>query len=371
MSSSTSESLRRTPLYEVHKSLGAKVVPFAGWEMPVQYAGGITAEHRAVRTGVGLFDVSHMGEFVVRGERALEFCNHVLSNDASRLAVGQAQYAGLLNERGTFEDDCLVYRFDNRMMIVANASNAPKDFAHIEPHAATFGVELEDVSDGIALLALQGPDAERVLQPLTPADLAGIRFYHSIEDTVAGIPDVIISRTGYTGEAGFELYFPADRAVELWQALTRDPAVVPCGLGARDTLRLEAGLVLYGNEIDDSVTPLEAGLGWTVKLQKGDFVGRDALVAQKEAGVERKLVGFTLPDRAIPRSGYPVFAPGGEPSGVVCSGTMSPTLGKPIGTCYLPVAHVAEGTEFEVELRGRRVAATVSPMPFYKRGGAA
>lgn len=371
MTSTTREALRRTPLYDVHVGLGARLVPFAGWEMPVQYATGINAEHRAVRTGVGLFDVSHMGEFEVRGERALEFCNYIVSNDVARLAEGQALYAGLLNERGTFEDDCLVYRFADRMLIVVNASNAAKDFAHIQPHVARFGVELVDVSDRTALLALQGPGAEGVLQPLTETNLAAIPNYHAVEGTVAGIPGVLISRTGYTGELGFELYLAPERAVELWQALTRDPAVVPCGLGARDTLRLEAGLALYGNEIDDTVTPLEAGLGWTVKFQKGDFVGREALVRQKEAGVPRKLVGFTMAERAIPRHGFPVFAPDGSSSGVVCSGTMSPTLGTPIGTCYLPTEHAVEGGTVEVEIRGKRVPATVRKLPFYKRGGAA
>ena len=367
MHTTNSTELSRTPLYDTHVALGAKMVPFAGFEMPVQYRSGISAEHAAVRTGAGLFDVSHMGEFTVRGERALEFCNHVVTNDVSRLVEGQAQYSGLLNERGTFVDDCLVYRYADHMMIVVNASNAAKDFAHIQPYAAQFGVELTDESASIALLALQGPLAEQVLQPLVSTDLTAIPFYHSVRGSVAGIPDVIISRTGYTGEAGFELYLAADRAVECWEALTRDQRVVPCGLGARDTLRLEAGLMLYGNDIDDTVTPLEAGLGWTVKLQKGDFVGRDALVAQKEAGVKRKLVGFTLDQRGIARNGHPVFAPGGEPSGAVCSGTMSPTLGVPIGTCFLPVEHAAPGTAFEVEIRGRRMGATVRKLPFYKR----
>lgn len=367
--STSPDSLQRTPLHEVHKALGAKMVPFAGWEMPVQYPTGISAEHKAVRTGAGLFDVSHMGEFIVRGERALEFCNYMVSNDVSRIVEGQAQYAGLLNERGTFVDDLLTYRFADRMMFVVNASNAPKDLEHILGYADQFGVEVEDVSSSMALLALQGPDAERVLQPLTPADLAGIKTYHCVEEMVAGVPDVIVSRTGYTGEAGFELYLPAERAVEVWQAITRDSSVVPCGLGARDTLRLEAGLLLYGNDIDDTVTPLEAGLGWTVKMQKGDFVGREALAAQKEAGVQRKLVGFTFEERAIARSGYPVFAPDGSPSGTVCSGTMSPTLSIPIGTCYLPAGSTDEGTRFEVEVRGRRVPAVVRKLPFYKRGG--
>ncbi len=370
MASPDAPTLKRTPLHDIHQALGARLVPFAGYLMPVQYA-GITAEHTAVRSGVGLFDVSHMGEFIVRGERALEFVNHVVSNDVTKLAEGQAQYAGLLTEQGTFVDDCLVYRLADRVMIVVNASNAARDFTHIAPHAERFGVTLEDVSDAIALLALQGPEAERVLQPHTPADLTGIAYYHALEESVAGIPDVLISRTGYTGEDGFELYVPSDRAVELWEALTRDPAVVPCGLGARDTLRLEAGMSLYGHEIDDTVTPLEAGLAWTVKLAKEDFVGREALAAQKAAGVPRKLVGFTFAERAIARQGYAVTDPVGAPSGSVCSGTMSPTLGTPIGTCFLPAEHASEGTAFTVDVRGKPVTATVTKLPFYKRARSA
>jgi aminomethyltransferase len=360
----TGTSLKRTPLHEIHVALGGKIVPFAGYEMPVQYAGGITAEHRAVRESCGIFDVSHMGEFWITGDRAVDFVNHVTTNDVAALAVGQVQYSTILNDRGTIEDDCLVYRFADRIMMVVNASNAAKDFAQIEPHASRFGVTLTDASDETALLAVQGPDAAAVLQPLTRTDLGAIRYYHLAEGVVAG-HQAIVSRTGYTGEDGFELYFPNGSAVPLWNAIVNTGRVTPCGLGARDTLRLEMGMALYGNDIDDTTTPLEAGLAWLVKLGKGEFVGRDALVAQKERGLTRRLVGFTMAERNFPRHGYPVFHDR-QPSGVVCSGTMSPTLGIPIGTCYLPLAATKEGTTFEIEIRGKRVPAAVTKPPFYK-----
>jgi aminomethyltransferase len=361
---SDTATLKRTPLHDVHAALGAKIVPFAGYEMPVQYPSGITAEHRAVREGCGVFDVSHMGEFWVTGDRAVDFVNHVTTNDVAALAVGQVQYSTILNERGTIEDDCLVYRFADRIMMVVNASNAAKDYAHIVRHAGRFGVQLRDASDETALLAVQGPRAASILQTLTDTDLATIRYYHFREGRVAG-RDAIISRTGYTGEDGFELYVDNDVAVPIWNALMKTGLVVPAGLGARDSLRLEMGMALYGNDIDDTVTPLEANLAWLVKLRKGDFVGRDALVAQKEKGIEKKLVGFTMQDRNFPRHGYPVFYQG-QPSGEVRSGTMSPTLGIPIGTAYLPAAAAKEGTQFEVEIRGKRLPATVVKPPFYK-----
>jgi len=365
----STDTLKRTPFHEIHQRLGAKLVPFAGYEMPVQYPTGITAEHKAVRESAGLFDVSHMGEFIVRGAEAVEFVNHVTTNNVDVLAAGQIQYSGILNERGTFEDDCLVYRFADHIMVVVNASNAAKDLAHISRYKERFDCTIEDVSDSIALLALQGPEASRVLAGLTSTDLAAIKYYHFAEGTVAGVSDVVISRTGYTGEDGFELYFDAAHGEAVWNALVADPAVVPAGLGSRDSLRLEMGMALYGSDIDDAVTPYEAGLGWIVKLQKGDFVGRDALVAQKERGVERKLVGFTTGERAFPRQGYPVYHAGAA-CGDVRSGTMSPTLGTPIGTCYLPAASAVEGTEFEIEIRGKRVPARVVKTPFYKRPGA-
>jgi glycine cleavage system T protein len=357
-------ALKRTPFYEKHAALGAKLVPFAGYEMPVQYAQGITVEHNAVRQRCGLFDVSHMGEFIIRGDRAVDFVNFVTTNDVAALAIGQVHYSTILNDRGTIEDDCLVYRFADHLMMVVNASNVAKDFAHIARHAKRFGVTLEDVSDEMGLLALQGPQAEKILQPLTKTDLSAIKYYHFTEGEVAGMP-MIISRTGYTGEDGFELYHDIQYSTRLWDALIAAGDVTPAGLGARDTLRLEMGMALYGNDIDDTVTPLEANLAWLVKLKKGEFVGSSVLERQKANGVSKKLVGFTLGDRNIARHGYPVFA-GGEPSGEVRSGTMSPTLGVPIGTCYLPTALAKEGSTFDVEIRGKRVPATVVKTPFYK-----
>lgn len=363
-SPSAPTALKRTPFYEKHVALGAKIVPFAGYEMPVQYAQGISAEHKAVRERAGLFDVSHMGEFIITGDRAVDFANYVTTNDVAALALGQVHYSTILNERGTIEDDCLVYRFADKVMMVVNASNVQKDFAHIAKHADKFGVTLEDVSDAMGLLALQGPRAAELLQKLTKTDLSKIGYYHFAEGEVAGMP-MIISRTGYTGEDGFELYHDVRYSTKLWDALMAAGDVTPAGLGARDTLRLEMGMALYGNDIDDTVTPLEANLAWLVKLKKGEFVGSDVLNRQKAEGVTKKLVGFTLGDRNIARHGYPVFA-NGQPSGVVCSGTMSPTLGTPIGTAYLPTAQAKEGSTFEVEIRGKRVPATVVKPPFYK-----
>lgn len=360
--------LKRTPFYEKHVALGAKIVPFAGYEMPVQYPRGITVEHKAVREHAGLFDVSHMGEFIIRGPGSspVDFVNYVTTNDVAALAIGQVHYSTILNDRGTIEDDCLVYRFADHIMMVVNASNVAKDFAHIARHAGKFGVQLEDVSDQMGLLALQGPAAASILQPLTDVDLSSIGYYHFAEGKVSGMP-MIVSRTGYTGEDGFELYHGVQYSTRLWDALMGADSVTPAGLGARDTLRLEMGMALYGNDIDDTVTPLEANLAWLVKLKKGEFVGSPVLNAQKANGLTKKLVGLTLGDRNIARHGYPVFV-GGEASGVVCSGTMSPTLGIPIGTAYVPAAAAKEGTEIEVEIRGRRVPGTVVKMPFYKEG---
>jgi aminomethyltransferase len=357
-------ALRRTPFYEKHVALGAKIVPFAGYEMPVTYPVGLMAEHKAVRERCGLFDVSHMGEFIIRGARAIDFVNYVTTNDVAALAVGQVQYSTILNDRGTIEDDCLVYRFTDKVMMVVNASNVAKDLAHIVRHASRFGVTVTDLSDEMGLLALQGPEAARILAPLTDVDLAAIKYYHFSEGNVAGMP-MIVSRTGYTGEDGFELYHDVRYSLRLWDALMAAGNVTPAGLGARDTLRLEMGMALYGNDIDDTVTPLEANLGWLVKLKKGDFVGSAVLNEQKANGVSKKLVGFTLPDRNIARHGYPVFA-ANAPSGEVRSGTMSPTLGIPIGTAYVPTALSKEGNTFDVEIRGKRVPATVVKTPFYK-----
>jgi len=359
------QTLKRTPFHDIHVSLGAKMVPFAGYEMPVQYPTGITAEHRAVRESCGLFDVSHMGEFEISGQDAVAFVTRVTSNDVAALAVGQVQYSTILNERGTIEDDCVVYRFEDRLMMVVNASNKDKDLEHIRCFVGQMQVTLTDVSDDTALFALQGPNAESILEPHVSVDLSSIGYYHFAVGDVAGAR-AVISRTGYTGEDGFELYFSPKYAKHVWDTLTAD-GVTPAGLGCRDTLRLEMGMALYGNDIDDTTTPLEAGLGWVVKLGKGDFVGRDALAAQKERGVARRLVGFTTSERSFPRHGYPVYV-GGAASGIVCSGTMSPSLGIPIGTCYVPTASAKPGTPLEIEIRGQRVAAEVVRTPFYTRG---
>jgi aminomethyltransferase len=359
--------LKRTPLYHIHASLGAKIVPFAGFEMPVQYPTGITAEHKAVREKAGLFDVSHMGEFMIRGTQAVDFVNYVTTNDVSALQPGQAHYSTILREDGTIVDDCLVYRAEDRVIMVVNGSNIDKDFAHISRFLPKFpSTTLGNVSDEVALLALQGPEAARILQQHTDTDLSQIKYYEHRFGKVADV-DAYLSRTGYTGEDGFELYFDAGDAETIWKALTASGEVTPAGLGARDSLRLEMGMALYGNDLDDTTTPLEASLGWLVKMKKGDFVGRDALVKQKEQGLRRKLVGFTTSERSFPRHGYPVFA-NGAPSGEVRSGTMSPTLGIPIGTAYVPPGSAAEGSPLEIEIRGKRIPAVVQTMPFYKNG---
>ena len=361
----TAAALKRTPFYDIHKALGARIVPFAGYEMPVSYPSGLIAEHNAVRKQAGLFDVSHMGEFVVRGARMVEYINSVTSNDVAALADGQVHYSTILYDNGTIVDDCLVYKFDDRIVMVVNASNREKDFAHIAPLAQKFGCTIGDISDDIALLALQGPVAEQILQPLVDIDLSKIQYYWHSWGHVQGMHS-LISRTGYTGEDGFELYFDPRFAGPIWDLLMKSGTVTPAGLGARDTLRLEMGMALYGNDIDDTVTPLEANLGWLTKLGKGDFTGRAALLKQKEQGLARRLVGFTVDDgRSIARHGYPVFHEG-KPSGDVKSGTMSPSLGIPIGTAYLPLAGAKEGSRFEIDIRGKRVTATVVKPPFYK-----
>lgn len=362
----TDSTLKRTPFHDIHVAAGAKMVPFAGFEMPIQYPTGITAEHQAVRKSCGVFDVSHMGEFIIRGKQAIDFVTYVTSNDVAALAVGQVHYSAILTEQGTFVDDCLVYRYADHIMMVVNGSNKDKDFAHISRYLSKFDATLEDVSDDVGLLAVQGPQAEAILQALTPAALPDIKYYWFVETTVAGLP-MTLSRTGYTGEDGFELYHSAKDSAALWKALMETQRITPAGLGCRDSLRLEMGMALYGNDIDDSITPLEAGLGWLVKMKKGDFVGRSALEAQKAAGVPRKLVGFTFAEKAIPRHGYPVFVDG-QPSGVVMSGIMSPSVGVGLGTAYVPTAHAKEGNTLEVEIRGKRITGTIVPFPFWKQG---
>jgi aminomethyltransferase len=335
----------------------------------VQYPTGILEEHRAVRTNAGLFDVSHMGEVDVRGPDALALVQHLMTNDASKLEVGQAQYSVMCREDGGAIDDCIVYRFADRYMIVVNAANRAKDFDWIMAHAADRHVMVTDISDEIGLLALQGPLAASILARLTNANLDGIRYYHFTEGMVDGGP-AIISRTGYTGEDGFELYVAAGAAASLWRRLLEaggPDGLVPVGLGARDSLRLEMGYALYGNDIDEQHTPLEAGLGWVTKLDKDDFVGRDALAKQKEAGVEEKLVGFLLKERGFPRHGYPVRWQG-KHVGEVTSGAHAPSLNVGVGMAYVPRAAAKPGTPIEIVVRDRPVAAEVMRPPFYKDG---
>ncbi len=357
---------RKTPLYEAHRALGARLVDFAGWEMPVQYT-SVIAEHEAVRNAAGLFDVSHMGEVEFQGPGALASANGLITNDLGRIANGQAVYAGLLNHGGGFVDDVVAYRFSpERILICVNASNRAKDFAWMREHAGV--VKPVDRGDDYAQLAVQGPKAAAILQRLTSVPLAGIATYHFVEGPVAGV-GCIISRTGYTGEDGFELYCPPDRAVALWNALLEGGAadgLRPAGLGARDSLRTEMKYALYGNDIDDLHTPLEAGLGWVVKWDKGDFVGRAALESQRQAGVSRKLVGFEMREPGIARHGYPLLG-AGAPVGEVTSGTMGPSVKKAIGIGYLPTALAREGTQVEVEIRGRPVKAEVVKTPFWRK----
>ncbi|MGD2154643.1 MAG: glycine cleavage system aminomethyltransferase GcvT [Gemmatimonadales bacterium] len=363
--------LKRTPLYAEHLKLGGKIIPFAGFEMPVQYPAGVSAEHRAVREHAGLFDVSHMGEFLLAGERAAEFVDHLVANDISRREPWQATYCVMCNGNGGVVDDLLVYKFPDRFRLVVNAANIEKDFAWVSRCMEGFGaqgVELVNESDAVALLALQGPESEPILAPLCDVDLSTLGYYRFVESRAAGKP-CVVSRTGYTGEDGFELYCEPGDASQLWNALlgAGGGRIQPVGLGARDTLRLEAGLALYGNDIDDETTPLEAGLAWTVKLDKGEFVGRDALVAQKEKGLERKLCGFVLKSRGFPRPGYEIRCRG-TAVGTVRSGTVGPTVGQGIGTGYLPPELAKPGTEIEIVIRDRANAAEVVKMPFYKEG---
>lgn len=364
----TSEAgAKRTPLYKRHLAAGGKIVDFAGWQLPVQYS-GLMDEHRAVRSAAGLFDVSHMGEFKLTGAGAENLLQRLTPNDVSKLAPGRIHYSGLLTDAATYVDDLLVYRLaPEEFMLVVNAANCEKDFTWIEERLAG-DVDLQDVSDDHALLALQGPQAETILSQLTDLDLPAIRYYRFAIGEVAGIR-TLVSRTGYTGEDGFELYLPPEDAAAVWDRLLEvgGPAgLIPAGLGARDTLRLEASMALYGHEIDDTTTPLEAGLGWVVKMAKSEFLGRDILARQKEDGVARQLVGFEMVGRGIARQGYPVVA-NGEAVGSVTSGSFSPTLEKAIGMGYVPVTLASPGTEIEIQVRKNRIPAAIVPMPFYKR----
>ena len=363
------DGIKHTPLHAEHVALGGKMVPFAGYSMPVQYPSGITAEHKAVREACGLFDVSHMGEFMVRGPGALELVQKISVNDAANIEIGQAQYSAMCLETGCVIDDLIIYRFDDRYMLVVNASNLEKDWNWLERHAADFDVDIEDVSDQTALLAVQGPAAREVLRPLASLDIDEVKYYRFREGEVAGVP-AVISGTGYTGEDGFELYVPAERAAELWGAILEAGAssgLIPAGLGALDSLRLEVGYALYGNDLDEQHTTLESGLGWVTKLAKGDFVGRDTLAAQKEAGVSRRLVGIRLTGKGFPRPGYDVVSEG-EVVGTVTSGTVSPSLGYGIALGYVPISLSKPDTVLQIDARGRLVDAVVQRPPFYTEG---
>jgi aminomethyltransferase len=362
-------ALRRTPLHAAHQALGARLVPYAGYEMPVQYA-SIIEEHRTVRSSVGLFDLSHMGELLVGGPEALAFARYAVVSDPGALEPGQAQYSMLCAEDGGIIDDLIVYRTDEGYLIVCNAANHDAVVAHLAElrERGDFDATVEDRSERTALIAPQGPRAAELLAPLTDLDIASLGYYRSVRGTVAGV-ECLVARTGYTGEDGFELFCDARRAPALWDALLAAGAslgIRPCGLGSRDTLRLEAGMPLYGNELDRSVNPYEANLGRVVKLEKGEFVGRAALASVQQSGPRRKLVGLVMRDNAIARHGYPVLLDGKE-AGVVTSGTASPTLDQRIAMAYLPAQAAAVGEEVKVVVRDRPYRAEQVKLPFYKR----
>jgi aminomethyltransferase len=365
----TQAALERTPLHDAHVKAGARLVPFAGFEMPVQYT-SIIEEHRTVRNAVGLFDLSHMGEVGVHGGEAVAFLRYALVSDPGALEVGQAQYSMLCQDDGGIIDDLIVYRLADEYLIVCNAANRASVVEHLEGlvNRGDFDANVEDRSQRTALIAAQGPRAAELLAPLTDVDLAGLAYYHTMEGRVAGIA-CLVARTGYTGEDGFELFCDARRAERLWRALLeagRGLGLRPCGLGARDTLRLEAGMPLYGNELDRSTNPYEANLGRVVKLEKGEFVGRAALQAVQHSGPRRKLIGLRMVDNAVPRHGYAVMAEGRE-VGAVTSGTASPTLGAMIAMAYVPTERAGVGNPFEVVVRERPYRAEQVKLPFYKR----
>jgi aminomethyltransferase len=359
--------MKNTALTQVHTDLGAKMVPFAGYNMPVQYV-GINAEHDTVRKGVGVFDVSHMGEFILKGEKALDLIQRVTSNDAAKLYDGKVQYSCLPNEDGGIVDDLLVYRIDEKTyMLVVNASNIEKDWNWIAKYN-TEGVEMKDISDRTSLLAVQGPKAADALQSLTDIDLASMEYYTFKKGKFAGIDNVVVSATGYTGAGGFEIYFDNEHAEFIWNEVFKagEPfGIKPIGLAARDTLRLEMGFCLYGNDIDDTTSPLEAGLGWVTKFSK-EFTNSEALQQQKQAGIERRLVGFEMIDRGIPRHDYEIVDADGNVIGKVTSGTQSPSLQKAIGLGYVKNEFAKEGSDIYISIRDNKVKAKVVKPPFYK-----
>jgi glycine cleavage system T protein (aminomethyltransferase) len=368
----TDPQLKQTPLNSAHRQMGGRMVDFGGWDMPVQYPAGTIEEHLRTRTHAGLFDVSHMGEIDVKGSDAIAFVNRLTSNDVTKLIDGQAQYTALTTPKGTVIDDLLVYRLAaDHLLLVVNAGTTDKDWEWIKSHHAGESVELNNLSSEYCQLALQGPDAQKILQTLTNVPLSEIKYYHFTHGAVDGVAG-IVSRTGYTGEDGFEVYAPAARAEQLWNKIldageTGTPTgVLPCGLAARNTLRLEAGMALYGHEIDETTTLLEANLGWICKLDKGDFIGREVLARQKADGVQRKLVGFEVIERGIARDDQEVVIDE-ERVGKVTSGSPAPFLKKNIGFAYVPVEYGSVGQQIQIDVRGRLVCAQLVKTPFYKR----
>jgi aminomethyltransferase len=367
----TDQNLKKTPLNAAHRELGGKMVDFGGWDMPVQYPAGTISEHLRTRTRSGLFDVSHMGEIHVDGPDAIPFVNHLTTNDVTRLVDGQAHYSALTYENGTVVDDLLVYRFGpEKLFLVVNAATQDKDWDWISSHKGDYDVELRKASDEYCQIAIQGPDALGILQSMTDTPLAGIKYYHFAEGSVDGVPS-IISRTGYTGEDGFEVYADPSKAEQLWNRMLEagdygtEDGILPCGLAARNTLRLESAMSLYGHEISDEITPLEAKLGWICKLDT-EFIGCEALRAQKAAGLERTLVGFEMSEPGIARDGFDLYS-GGAKIGYVTSGSPAPYLKKNIGLAFVPPSLSKVGTPILIDIRGRLVGANVVPTPFYKR----
>ncbi len=357
---------KRTALFDKHVSLGAKMVPFAGFDMPVQYS-GVTEEHFAVREKVGIFDVSHMGQIFVEGPTAKDLLQYVTTNNLDTLETGKAQYTCLPNGNGGIVDDLIIYKMaDEKYFVVVNASNIEKDWNHLVKHNERFGAKLTNASDDMSLIAVQGPKAAETLQKITDTNLADLPYYHFTEGTVAGVQDVIISNTGYTGSGGFEIYFRNGDAVKIWESLTEageEFGLIPCGLASRDTLRLEKGFCLYGNDIDDTTSPLEAGLGWITKFDK-DFVDKERLAKQKEEGITKKLIGFEMQERAIPRHDYPVVDAEGNVIGRVTSGTMSPMKSTGIGLAYVDKPHYKTGTDIYIQIRNKNIPAKVVKTPF-------
>ena len=365
--------LKRTALNEVHRALGGKMVDFGGWDMPVQYKAGVIDEHLRCRTSSGLFDVSHMGEIWVAGPGSIAFVNRITTNDVTKLVDGQAHYSALTNEKGGIVDDLLVYRFgEEKLLLVVNAGTTDKDFAWISSHHSTAdNCTIENASSKFCQIAVQGPNALKILQQITETPLEAISYYHFSEGSVDGV-EAIISRTGYTGEDGFEVYADPQYAEQLWNKFLdlggfgSDAGILPCGLAARNTLRLEAAMSLYGHELGDDITPYEANLGWITKLAKGDFIGRQVLADQKESGVTQKLAGFEMIEPGIARDGFDVYV-NDEKCGVVTSGSPAPFLKKNIGLAFLPPAFTTVGQEIRIDIRGRKAAAVVVQTPFYKR----